>query len=194
GEVLVGGLGGVFRYRDTNPFVTDYSLNVTNSKAVREMHRLGAKRVTLSYELNEWQLRDLLATYRAENGGDPALEMIVYGHAPLLVTKYCPLKHLGQCGACRKKQFEIRDDRGVFPLLSHENCDTTVLNGKVLNLLDEMPGIDGVEAFRLNFTMESADEVRSVIAKAQGKLDGSLTESVFDSATDTRGYFNKEIM
>ena len=194
GEVLVGGLGGVFRYRDTNPFVTDYSLNVTNSKAVCEMHRLGAKRVTLSYELNEWQLRDLLAAYRVENGGDPALEMIVYGHAPLLVTKYCPLKHLGQCGACRKKQFEIRDDRGVFPLLSHENCDTTVLNGKVLNLLDEMPGIDGVEAFRLNFTMESADEVRSVIAKAQGKLDGSLTESVFDSATDTRGYFNKEIM
>lgn len=193
-DVLVGGLGGVRRYGGAGRMVADYSLNVVNSRSCRELHRLGAKRVTLSYEINEGQLRDLLAAYRAENGGSPALEMIVYGHAPLLVTKYCPLKTLGQCGSCRTKRYEIRDEFGSFPIITHENCDTTVLNGRALNLLDEMPRIEGVEAFRLNFTVETAEEVRSVVARARGKLDGSLAASAFNPETDTRGYFNKEIL
>lgn len=193
-ELLVGGLGGVRRYGRTGRMVTDYSLNVVNSRSCRELHRLGARRVTLSYEINEGQLRDLLAAYRRDNGGCPALEMIVYGHAPLLVTKHCPLKRMGLCGSCRTKRYELRDEFGSFPLVSYENCDTTVLNGKVLNLLDEMPNIAGVEAFRLNFTVETADEVRRVVALAQGKLRGELASSAFNPKTDTRGYFNKDIL
>lgn len=194
GELLIGGLGGIYRYRQTNPFVTDYSLNIVNAESCYEMHRLGAKRVTLSYELNESQLSALLSVYQRENGGLPALEMIVYGRAPLLVTKYCPLKKMGQCGMCRTNTYEIEDEFGTFPVVPHEDCTTTILNGKFLNLLDEMPGIRGVEAFRLNFTTETPDEVRAVIAKARGKLDGSLSTSAFNSETDTRGHFHKEIL
>ena len=194
GEVLVGGLGGVYRYGKSNPFVTDYSLNVVNSQSCYELHRLGAKRVTLSYEINKWQLQDLLAAYQRENGGLPALEMVVYGHAPLLVTKYCPLKKMGLCGQCRQNRYELHDDRDTFPVVPHEDCTTTILNGKVLNLLDEMPSIKGVSVFRLNFTVESPDEVRDVIAKAQGKLAGTLEGPVFNPKTDTRGHFAKEIM
>ncbi len=193
-DMLVGGMGGIEWCRGRAAFVTDYSLNVVNSRACHELHRLGAKRVTLSYEINEGQLRDLLDAYRRDNGGLPALEMVVYGHAPLLVTKYCPLKKMGQCGSCRARRYEIRDEFGSFPLISHDNCDTTVLNGRRLNLLDEMPRIRGVEAFRLSFTIEGPDEVRSVVALAQGKLDGSMAQSAFNPQSDTRGYFNKEIL
>ena len=76
----------------------------------------------------------------------------------------------------------------------HEDCTTTILNGKILNLLDEMPSIEGVEAFRLNFTIETAEEVARVITAAKRKLDGSLEKSVFNQNTDTRGHFNKEIL
>ncbi|MBQ9955625.1 MAG: U32 family peptidase [Eggerthellaceae bacterium] len=193
-EVLVGGMGGVLRYRGTRPFVTDYSHNVVNSRSCYELHRLGASRVTLSYEINEGQLRDLLEAYRRDFGCSPALEMVVYGHAPLLVTRYCPLKKMGQCGACRTRRYEIRDEFGAFPILPHENCDTTVLNGRRLNLLDEMGRIEGVEAFRLNFTIESAEEVRRIVALARGKLEGALDQPAFNPETDTRGYFNKEIL
>lgn len=193
-DLLVGGMGGIQHFRGSRPFVTDYSLNVVNAKSCRELHRLGAKRVTLSYEINERQLREMLEAYRVENGGSPALEMIVYGHAPLLVTKYCPLKKMGQCGRCCTTRYEIRDEYGTFPILPLANCDTTVLNGKRLNLLDEMSAIEGVEAFRLSFTMESAEEVKRVIAQAQGKLDGSWEAPTFNAQTDTRGYYNKEIM
>ena len=194
GELLVGGYGGIYYYKDKNPFVTDYSLNVVNATAVYELHRLGAKRVTLSYELNKGQLKDLLDTYRKENGGDPSLEMVVYGRAPLLFTKYCPMRKLNQCGICKTKQYELRDESGTFPILSHDDCTTTILNGRFLNLLDEIPGLNGVEAFRLNFTTETAADVRKVIKMAQGKLNGTWTDSVFDPKTDTRGHFNKEIV
>lgn len=194
GQLLIGGYGGIYAYRDTNPFVTDYSLNVVNADSCRILHGLGAKRVTLSYELNRKQIYDLINAYHAENNGYPALEMIVYGRAPLLFTKYCPLKKMKQCGLCRKKKYELRDEYSTFPVLSHEDCSTTILNGRVLNLLDEMPQIEGVEAFRLSFTTESADEVTKIIKNAQRKLEGRLDESLFDRETDTRGHFNKEII
>ncbi len=194
GPLLIGGYGGIHRYRQTNPFVTDYSLNVVNAASCQALHRLGAKRVTLSYEMNRRQIDDLLSAYQAENGGSPALEMIVYGRAPLLFTKYCPLKGMNQCGACKRGRYELKDEHGTFPILVHEDCSTTVLNGKTLNLLDELPRIKDVAAFRLNFTVETEEQVLRIVREALGKLDGSVTRPVFDPVTDTRGHFNKEIL
>jgi putative protease len=155
---------------------------------------MGAERVTLSYELNETQIKDLIDTYYEQNEGYPALEMVVYGRAPLLFTKYCPLKKMNLCGKCKSTIYEIKDEYGIFPIQSHEDCTTTILNGKVLNLLDEMSSIEGVEAFRLNFTIEKYDEVIKVISDAKAKLSGKLTKPLFNQETDTRGHFNKEIM
>jgi putative protease len=194
GQLLIGGYGGIYHYRKTNPFVTDYSLNVVNSASCYELYRLGAKRVTLSYELNKRQIEDLINTYYEENDGYPALEMIVYGKAPLLFTKYCPLKKMNQCGICKTKSYELKDEHGTFPIISHDDCTTTILNGKTLNLLDELPSIKGIEAFRLNFTVESKEQVVKTINKALSKLNGSMDKAVFNQETDTRGHFNKEIL
>ena len=191
---MIGGYGGIYRYRNTNEFVTDYSLNVVNAESCRALHSLGAKRVTLSYELNKKDIGALLDAYYAENQGYPALEMIVYGRAPLMFTKYCPLKKMDQCGICKTKSYELEDEHGTFPILSNGDCTTTILNGKILNLLDEMPSIEGVEAFRLNFTIESFEETAEICKNAMKKLDGSLKASVFNQDTDTRGHYNKEIM
>ena len=87
--------------------------------------------------------------------------MVVYGRAPLMFTKYCPLKKMGQCGICRTKSYIMKDEYGAFPILSHSDCTTTILNGKILNLLDEIPSIESVEAFRLNFTIEDSEEVEA---------------------------------
>jgi len=194
GRLLIGGYGGIRHYRKTNPFVTDYSLNVVNSDACHELYRLGAARVTLSYELNKRQIEDLIYAYHEENDGYPALEMIVYGKAPLMFSRYCPLKKMDQCGVCRSKIYELKDSHGSFPIIAHDDCTTTILNGKTLNLLDEMPSIGGIEAFRLNFTVESADQVAKTINEALGKLKGTADKAVFNQETDTRGHFNKEIL
>ena len=194
GKLLIGGYGGIYNYRHSNPFVTDNSLNVVNASSCYQLHKMGAERVTLSYELNKTQIKDLIDTYYEQNEGYPALEMVVYGRAPLLFTKYCPLKKMNLCGKCKSTIYEIKDEYGIFHIQSHEDCTTTILNGKVLNLLDEMASIEGVEAFRLNFTIEKYDEVIKVISDAKAKLSGKLTKPLFNQETDTRGHFNKEIM
>ncbi|MBP2110475.1 U32 family peptidase [Paenibacillus silagei] len=194
GQLLIGGYGGIYHYRDTNPFVTDYSLNVINATSCYELYKLGAKRVTLSYELNKSQIEDLMNAYVEENDGYPALEMIVYGKTPLMFTKYCPMRKMNQCRVCRTKSYELKDEQGTFPILSHEDCTATLLNGKTLNLLDELPNIQGIEALRLNFTVESKEQVVDVIHMAAGKLNGSMNHAVFNQETDTRGHFNKEIV
>ena len=194
GQLLIGGYGGIYHYKMTNPFIADYSLNVVNSTSCYELHKLGAKRVTLSYEMNKKQIEALIQAYYEANEGYPALEMIVYGRAPLMFTKYCPLKKMNQCGVCRTKRYELKDEHGTFPILSHEDCTTTILNGKTLNLLDELQSIKGIEAFRLNFTIETKEQVVKTIDEALGKLRGEMNRAVFNQETDTRGHFNKEIL
>ena len=194
GQLLIGGYGGIYRYRKTNPIVTDYSLNVVNSKSCYELFKLGAKRVTLSYEMNKDQIEGLISAYYEENDGYPALEMIVYGKAPLLFTKYCPLEKMNQCGICKTKRYVLKDENGSFPIILHDDCTTTLLNEKTLNLLDDLKSMNGVEAFRLNFTIESKEQVEKIINMAQNKLNETLRKTVFNQQTDTRGHFNKEIV
>jgi len=194
GQLLLGGYGGIYHYRETNPFITDYSLNVVNSASCYQLYRQGAKRVTLSYELNKRQIDDLVKAYVEENDGYPALEMIVYGRAPMMFTKYCPLKPMNQCGVCKKRSYELKDEHGTFPILTHDDCSTTILNGKTLNLLDELQNMNGIEAFRLNFTIESKEQILNIIRMATNKLNGEGNKPAFNKETDTRGHFNKEIL
>ena len=194
GQLLIGGYGGIYHYRKTNPFITDYSLNVVNSDSCYELFKLGAKRVTLSYELNKTQIEDLIRSYYEKNDGYPALEMIVYGRAPMMFSKYCPLKKMNQCGSCKTRSYELKDEHGTFPIITHDDCTTTILNGKILNLLDEVQNIEGVEAFRLNFTVESKEQVIETINMAMKKLKSKDSQIIFNKETDTRGHFNKEIM
>ena len=194
GQLLIGGYGGIYHYRKTNPFITDYSLNVVNSDSCYELFKLGAKRVTLSYELNKTQIEDLISSYYEKNDGYPSLEMIVYGRAPMMFSKYCPLKKMNQCGSCKTRSYELKDEHGTFPIITHDDCTTTILNGKILNLLDEVQNIEGVEAFRLNFTVESKEQVIKTINTAMKKLKSKDNQIIFNKETDTRGHFNKEIM
>ena len=194
GEILVGGYGGVYHYKDKNPFVTDFSLNVVNWKSVYTLTTLGAKRVTLSHEINLSDINDLLRDYKENTGSLPNLEMIVYGKADMMFTKYCPLKVYGQCGQCKKNKYELRDEYSNFPIISHEDCTTTILNGKSLNLIDDLESIKGVNTFRINLTTEDYNESVRIIEMFKDKIIDMHKTSLFNKETDTRGHFNKEIL
>lgn len=194
GPVLVGGYGGIQVYTKENETISDFSLNVVNSKAVYLLHALGVSRVTLSHEMNKGQIQSLIQGYQKENGGLPNLEMIVYGHTHLLFTKYCPLKKLNLCQICKSHQFSLKDEYGSFPILSHKDCTTTLLNGKILNLIDEINTISNISVFRLQFTIETKEETKKIIEQFQQKLNQKDQTKYFSSNTDTRGHFNKEIL
>jgi len=144
--------------------------------------------------MNKKQIEDLIKSYYKENEGYPSLEMIVYGKAPLMFIKYCPLEKMNQCSICKRNSYELKDKYGTFPIISNDDCTTTILNGKTLNLLDDLQSIKGIKAFRLNFTVESKEKVEEIINKALSKLNGSMDKPIFNHETDTRGHFNKEIL
>ena len=120
--------------------------------------------------------------------------MIVYGRADLLFTKYCPLKKMNLCGKCKTNKYVIQDEYGSFPILSHKDCTTTILNGKILNLIDELETINNIQTFRIQLTLESKSESIEIINKFKDKIKNKNKTHYFNKDTDTRGHFNKEIL
>lgn len=194
-NVLVGGLNGVHYYKDKAKVTTDYSLNVVNHHSVYILHQHGVEKVTLSYEISKKDVNNLVSNYQNSYNENPNLELIVYGKQQLMVTKYCPLKRLNLCGNCKKYKYHVKDEIANFDLLFNDDCTVTVLNSRVLNLIDDLKDIKGINYYRLAFTNESSDDVKQVIRTFKRRLSNlSDTTKLFNSNTDTRGHFNKEIM
>ena len=84
-KLLVGELGSVYKY---NNVVTDFSLNVTNSYSVALLHSLGVNKVTLSYELNDKQIKDIIDNYHRRYNKHPNLELIIKGYEEVMISKY----------------------------------------------------------------------------------------------------------
>lgn len=84
-RLLVGELGSVYKYRGC---VTDFSLNVTNSYTVAILHSLGVDKITLSYELNDNQIKNLVDSYHKRYHKHPNLELIVEGYEEVMISKY----------------------------------------------------------------------------------------------------------
>ena len=78
----------LYGYNDGFHIYTDFSLNVTNAYTVALLHHLGVKRITLSYEMNDYQIEKLLANYEKLYGKHPNLELIVDALPEVMVSKY----------------------------------------------------------------------------------------------------------
>ena len=84
-EVMIGEIGGLNKYKNV---CTDVSFNVVNSYTVAFLHSLGVKRVTLSYELDDRQIRNLIDCYHKRYKKHPNLELIVYGYEEVMISKF----------------------------------------------------------------------------------------------------------
>ena len=82
-EYLISEVGGLC----LNNIVSDYSLNVTNSYTVALLHSRGVKRVTLSLELNDKEIEDLITSYKKRYNKNPNLELIVKTNMEVMTLK-----------------------------------------------------------------------------------------------------------
>ena len=194
-EVLIGGLSSIEYYKNKDvTLVSDYSFNVNNCVSAAFLSSLGVDRITLSSELNKYQIDALVKKYIDTYETYPNFEMIVYGRATLMHSKYCPLRKLDMCGKCRSGKFALKDEFESFPLRFNDDCTINLLNGRTLNLLDEINNINGINYFRLVFTTESIDEIKQIIDIASKKLEGIDTPKSFDERKHTRGNFKKQLL
>ena len=83
-EYLIGELGAFNTLKKIN---TDYSFNVVNSYTVALLHHLGAKRITLSLELNEKQIEAIIKGYQNRYHKNPNLEVIRSGYREVMTLK-----------------------------------------------------------------------------------------------------------
>ena len=194
-QVLVGGLSSIEYYKNKDvEIVSDYSLNVNNTGSAAFLSNLGVKRVTISPELNEENIKNLIKNYKETYNKNPNFEMIVYGRASLMHSKYCPLKRLGMCGKCKTGNYALKDQYETFPIKFNEDCTINLLNSRTLNLLDEIPNIKGINYFRLVFTTETFDEIKQILNVATKKISGINSENSFNGSKHTRGNFRKQLL
>lgn len=83
--VMIGEIGAFNKLKNVD---TDFSLNVVNSYTVAFLHSLGAKKVTLSYELSDSQIKDIIDNYHIRYGKHPNLELIVSCYEEVMISKF----------------------------------------------------------------------------------------------------------
>ena len=153
-EVLINNLSQVSIFKDINvDKVADIGLNVFNSQSVKYLLEMGFKRIILSPELNNSQIRKI-----AKNYGD-VVEVLSHGLIPVMTLKYCPASVVkncvdsSKCSTCSyEKGFYLRDKMGTDFLVERRKGVSEVFNSYPIVLLDKVKFLkrDGVVNFKLN--------------------------------------------
>ena len=103
--MMVGEIGAFNKYKNVD---TDFSLNVVNSYTVAFLHSLGARKITLSYELNDNQIKDIINNYHNRYGKHPNLELIVSGYEEVMISKFSLNKYYNNDNLYLRDMFSNR--------------------------------------------------------------------------------------
>lgn len=161
------------KYSKDYEFIGNYTLNVFNNNTMEEYRKLGLSRITLSRELNQELIKEMLANANINT------EMIVYGNLPLMASSYCFLgktnKCYPDCGTnCKKNnKYYLKDRLGFNFRVVPNSIETVTLicNSKTLSIsTKDLP----VNFVRLDILDESIDEINEAVDKAYNreKLEG----------------------
>ena len=141
--LLIGELGSINYYND---IISDFSLNVVNSYSVAFLHSLNVKRVTLSYELNDSQIEELINSYYKRYNKNPNLELIVYSKEEIMVSKFNLNKYFKVDGCSY-----LRDRFNNFYPIIIKNDLMYIYNYKYRNLTNHNEYFKmGVNSLRFN--------------------------------------------
>lgn len=119
GTLLLGELGSVYHYKNG---YTDFSLNVANSYTVAYLHSIGIKRVTLSLEANDYQIKNIIQAYKTRYGKEPNVEVLVSYTPEAMILKYDLLAANG----VPKKEAVLRDYQGRNYQVVKDTNTTTI--------------------------------------------------------------------
>lgn len=161
------------KYSKDYEFIGNYTLNVFNNNTMEEYRKLGLSRITLSRELNQELIKEMLANANIDT------EMIVYGNLPLMASSYCFLgktnKCYPDCGTnCKKNnKYYLKDRLGFNFRVVPNSIETVTLicNSKTLSVsTKDLP----VNFVRLDILDESINEINEAVDKAYNreKLEG----------------------
>jgi U32 family peptidase len=171
-------------YRAGLLVIADYSLNAVNNLAVETLLEQGANRVTAAFDMNQKTFSDMLT---ASVSMAPVIEVILHGHVPMFHTAHClycaafsDQNAKPQCGRpCLKRKVRLCDRKGCeHPVLFDADCHNTVFHAQPQSLAEYwtwLTGI-GVQHFRMELLVHTADETAELIAIYRDLLDARRDE------------------
>ena len=166
-------------------FRTDAGVYVWNTGAARQLSEL-VDGFCLPYELKLSEARRLVEETAAGNGGQ-MWEKVIYGRIPMMITANCVQKTLERCSRNGTDLMWLEDRfRTNFPVLKNCNhCVNVIYNSVPLALFGESGRLKGVDALRLDFTIETGRELIKVLETC---LDGgSLGQGAYTTGHEKRG-------
>ena len=157
-NLLVRELGSL-HYSANNKINIDYTLNITNSLALDFVYNNNINLVTLSAELKDNMIENLLKSNPNINS-----EIIIYGNIEVFISKYCILnKYINKndkCVVCRnnlKKYYLVDRKEEKYQIVSDGMCNNILLSSKKIDKIDKIKFYKnlGINNFRLNFYDEN---------------------------------------
>ncbi len=148
----------VHKYLPQMSMVFDQGLYTYNYRAIEVFQAFHPVRMTAPYELNRGELK------KRENTDS---EMVLYGYLPLMTSAQCVHANTGKCDTTSVVTY-LKDRYGKFFPVKNScmECYNTIYNTTPLMLFGygkELQKAD-FSKFRLNFTVESEEEVRQILA------------------------------
>lgn len=125
--VMIGDFGGLLKYDN---FQTNFSFNVVNSYSVAFLHSLGAKLVTLSYELSLSQIKNMIEIYKKRYNKNPNTSLIINSYPECFVSKFNLNKKYNV------KSGYLKDSYGNFLRVKTKGDIMVVYHFKKVNLYD----------------------------------------------------------
>lgn len=156
--------------------------NVTNWRAAKFFHDLGAKRIVLARELTRAEISDIKAHCAAE------LEIFVHGAMCISYSGRCWLSKFltgrdanqGACThSCRWKYQLVEETReGEFFPVGEDNRGAYVMNSKDLCLLPKLADViqSGVASLKIEGRMKSVNYVAGVVKVYRAAIDAYFAD------------------
>ena len=114
-RVLIGEYGSINKYQDK---ISDYGFNIANSYAVAFLHSNNVKRVTLSLELNDNEIKKLVEEYKKRYNKKPNLEVVAKALPESMITKFNLIKYFN---VPNDNNYLIDKYKNKFKVLSKDN-------------------------------------------------------------------------
>ncbi|NLK21666.1 MAG: U32 family peptidase [Epulopiscium sp.] len=188
---LIRTYGQAFRLKKTTKkIILDYTFNIFNQLTANFWMEYGVEGFTLSPELNYDELKDFK--------GD-GIEVIGYGHLPLMTTKQCiignTLYKKSVKGFCsnrnNQEHYKLIDRKGeTFPIIQDCSlCTAVIYNGKPILLLRDLEKILSlpIDLMRLEFTFERKEDIRKII-RGYGN-DKNIKAEILREQDYTKGHY-----
>ncbi len=174
GFLRESGLSGMLR--------ADAGLYVWNGKAAKELSESGITGgFCIPYELTAGE------QHRLAESSETDFEKIVYGRIPMMVTANCVRKTTGTCRRGKQEDAFLTDRyRKRFPVVTDcRHCMNIIYNSVPLSLWKEREKWLPVTDLRLDFTLETAEEMKEILAAFL--LNRAMPSGEYTSGHEHRG-------